>query len=86
MTPFQILFFGFILYVLYKFVTRIVLPVLKTTRAVKAQMQAMQAAAQQQYQQQQYHQTATQQQQRHHAKTADTSVTDAEYIDFEEIK
>jgi hypothetical protein len=60
---------------------------MKATRAVKAQMQAMQAAAQQQYQQQQqqYQQTSTQQR-RHHAKNVDTSVTDAEYIDFEEIK
>ncbi|MFN4006347.1 MAG: hypothetical protein ACK4HE_02435 [Chitinophagaceae bacterium] len=84
MTPFQILFFGFILYVLYKFVTRIVLPIMKATSAVKAQMQAMQAAAQQQYQQQQRYQQ--QQQHRHHAKSVDTSFTDAEYIDFEEIK
>lgn len=71
---FKIILYGFMLYLLYKFVFELVIPVSKATSQVKDRIKEMQQ--QQQAQQQQAAQT--QQQPR--------KTTDKDYIEFEEVK
>jgi len=86
-TPmFKIILYGFLIYLAYKFIFELVIPVSKATSQVKdnlRKMQEMQQAQQQQYQQQQK-QTAEAQAQQAAAK--ETTVKGGDYIDFEEVK
>jgi hypothetical protein len=77
----KMIFWGLIVYALYRFIFGIVIPVTKTTKAVKQQMEAMQRQAQQHAQAQGYQQP----------KTAPSTPPNApsekgDYIDFEEVK
>ena len=76
---FKIILYGFLLYLLYKFIFELVIPVSKATSQVKDKLREMQAQqqAQQPYQQQQ--------------PTAGThepvqKTTDRDYIEFEDVK
>ena len=78
---FKILLYGFLLYLLYKFIFELVIPVSKATVEVKQklrEMQEQQNAQQRQYQQQQQSYTPP--------PTAATRKKDDDYIDFEEVK
>ena len=80
----KLILYGILLYLLYKFVFELVIPVSKATTQVKdklKEMQEQQLRQQQQYQQQQAQAAQAQAQQ---AKQADTKASD--YIDFEEVK
>ena len=75
---FKIIIYGFLLYLLYKFVFELVIPVSKATSQVKdkiREMQEQQNAQQRQYQEQQTppHQT-------------ETPKSKGDYIEFEEVK
>ena len=76
-TPmFKIIIYGFLLYMLYKFIFELVIPVSKATVQVKDKLRQMQEQqAQQQNQAQQPVQTQ-----------AKSTTKDADYIDFEEVK
>jgi Sec-independent protein translocase protein TatA len=77
---FKIILYGFLLYLVYKFIFELVIPVSKATSQIKdkmREMQAQQQAQQQQYQRQQATQAPAQPEQK--AKGGD-------YIEFEEIK
>ena len=76
---FKIILYGFLLYLLYKFIFELVIPVSKATSQVKSkmrEMQEMQNAQQEQYRQQ----TAQAQQQPQEKKMG------GDYIEFEEVK
>jgi hypothetical protein len=76
---FKIILYGFLLYLLYKFIFELVIPVSKATSQVKSkmrEMQEMQNAQQEQYRQQ----TAQAQAQPQEKKTG------GDYIEFEEVK
>ena len=76
---FKIILYGFLLYLLYKFIFELVIPVSKATSQVKSkmrEMQEMQNAQQEQYRQQ----TAQAQQQPEEKKKG------GDYIEFEEVK
>jgi Sec-independent protein translocase protein TatA len=71
---------GFVIYLLYKFIFELVIPVGKATSQVKDKLREMQdQQAQQQFQQQQQQAKPQQQQQAEPVKGGD-------YIDFEEVK
>ena len=77
---FKIILYGFLLYLLYKFVFELVIPVSKATSQVKSkmrEMQEMQNAQQEQYRQQQTAQAQQQPQEK---------VKGGDYIEFEEVK
>jgi hypothetical protein len=74
------LLLGFVLYLLYKLVFDLILPVSKATAQVRSKMQEMQQ--EQLRQQQAAHATAAAQSQ----KTSPVSRKDEDYIDFEEIR
>lgn len=77
----KIILYGILLYLLYKFVFDLVIPIGKATSQVKSklkEMQEQQAAQQQQYQQQ------TQAAEKQRAKGPATK--GADYIEFEEVK
>lgn len=81
----KLIIYGILLYLLYKFVFELVIPVSKATSQVKdklKEMQEQQLRQQQQYQQQQAQAAQAQAQQ---AKQAETK-TGGDYIDFEEVK
>ena len=78
----RFLLWAFVIYMLYRFVFDLVIPVAKTTRQVKKKVQQMQDAMQQQYQQQQQQQQAASQV----PPTPSAKTDSGEYIDFEEIK
>lgn len=73
----KLIFYGFLFYVLYKFIFELVIPVSRATSQVKDKMREMQEQQRQQYQQQQQQQP-TQQSQQQPSK--------GDYIEFEEIK
>ena len=75
---FKMIIYGFLIYLLYKFIFELVIPVSKVTSQVKDKIKEMQEQqnAQQQYQNQQ---TRTQQTEVPKRKGDD-------YIDFEEVK
>ncbi len=77
----ELIFTIFILYLLYKLVYNVIVPVSKATTTVRNhmhQMQEEQMRGQQSYQQQQP--------QRGAPKRQDSTTTDGEYIDYEEVK
>ncbi len=80
----KLIIYGILLYLLYKFVFELVIPVSKATSQVKDKLKEMQEQQlrQQQYQQQQQAQAAQAQAQQ--AKQGETKGGD--YIDFEEVK
>lgn len=83
MTLGKIIFWGIILYLLYKFVFNVVVPVSKTAKDVKSKIKEMQE------QQQQFF--TTQQQQAEHQQqqvksTTSSTLDKGDYIDFEEVK
>ncbi|TAJ53772.1 MAG: DUF4834 family protein [Chitinophagaceae bacterium] len=83
---FKIILYGFLIYLAYKFIFELVIPVSKATSQVKdnlRKMQEMQQAQQQQYQQQQKQAAEAQAQQ---AAAKETAVKGGDYIDFEEVK
>ena len=79
----KLIIYGILLYLLYKFVFELVIPVSKATSQVKDKLKKMQEEQlkQQQYQQQQAQAAEVQAQQ---AKQAGTKSGD--YIEFEEVK
>ena len=79
----KLIIYGILLYLLYKFVFELVIPVSKATSQVKDKLKKMQEEQlkQQQYQQQQAQAAEIQAQQ---AKQAGTKSGD--YIEFEEVK
>ncbi len=76
----KLIIYGILLYLLYKFVFELVIPVSKATSQVKDKIKEMQE--QQIRQQQQYEAQAAQAQQ---AKQAETKAG-GDYIEFEEVK
>lgn len=80
---FKIILYGFLIYLAYKFIFELVIPVSKATSQVKdnlRKMQEMQQAQQQQYQQQQKQAAEAQ------AAAKETAAKGGDYIDFEEVK
>jgi type II secretory pathway component PulM len=79
----KLLFYGFLIYALYRFVFNVVVPVSKASSQIKStlkEMQAQQAAAARAQQEQAAHA-------QRQAKTEATKPTPKEdYIDFEEVK
>ncbi|MEY4280859.1 MAG: hypothetical protein RLZ39_271 [Bacteroidota bacterium] len=73
MALFRILLLAFILSGVFKFVTRILIPILRMRSAVKDQIKTQQQAQ-------------TKQSQQESPKTQQKSSSVGEYIDFEEIK
>ncbi len=73
---FKIIVYGFLLYLLYKFIFELVIPVSKATSQVKDKLREMQ---EQQRQQQQAGPAPVQQ-------TQPPKDRDADYIEFEEVK
>jgi len=74
---FKLIIYAFLLYLLYKFIFELVIPVSKATSQVKDKIREMQE--QQNARQQQSHAQQAQQ-----TKTTETKA--GEYIDFEEVK
>jgi hypothetical protein len=72
----EIIFVGFVLYMLYKLVFNLIVPVSKATSAVRDKMKQMQEEQMRQ----------TQQKPRQTSRNPDTTTTDGEYIEFEEVK
>jgi type II secretory pathway component PulM len=78
----KLLFYGFLIYALYRFVFNVVVPVSKASSQIKSTLQEMQAAAAAARAQQE--QAAQAQRQ---AKTeASKPAPKEDYIDFEEVK
>ncbi len=77
---FKIIIYGFLIYLLYKFIFELVIPVGKATSQVKDKIREMQE--QQNAQQQQYHQQTTQAQQ----PASENKAKGGDYIEFEEVK
>ena len=75
---FKIIIYGFLIYLLYKFIFELVIPVSKATSQVKDKIKEMQ---EQQNAQQQYRNQQTQAQQTEAPKPKRD-----DYIDFEELK
>lgn len=71
------IFYGLLIYFLYKFIFELVIPVGKATSQVKDKMREMQQM--QQRQQEQFQQQQQQQQ-------ASTAPSKGDYIEFEEVK
>lgn len=84
---FKMILYGFLIYLAYKFIFELVIPVGKATSQVKdnlRKMQEMQQAQQQQYRQQQ--QQAEAEAQAQQAATNASAAKSGDYIDFEEVK
>jgi predicted Holliday junction resolvase-like endonuclease len=75
---FKLIFWGIIIYLIYKFVFELVLPVSKATSQMQQKIKEMQETQQRQTQQTQQ-QTAAQ-------PKSTTSPRSDEYIDYEEVK
>lgn len=78
----KIIFLGFLLYILYRFVFGFILPVYKTTQNIKKGFRDMQEKANDHMRQQQ----AGQQNQQQPVSTSGKQESLGEYIDFEEVK
>jgi hypothetical protein len=74
----KLIIWGFVIYLIYKFVFELVLPVTKATSQMKDKLREMQQ------QQQAFQQQQTQHQQPSQPESSTTNKDD--YIDFEEIK
>lgn len=77
---FRFIVYSFLLYLLYKFIFELVIPVGKATSQVKDKIREMQE--QQNAQQQQYRQQTTQAQQ----TPTENKTKGGDYIEFEEVK
>ena len=75
----KIILYGILLYLLYKFVFELVIPVGKATSQVKDKIREMQY-------QQQAQQQAYQQQPQGNTTQKQTTAKEGDYIDFEEVK
>ena len=73
----KLIFYGLVVYLIYKLVFELVIPVSKASSQMREKMQQMQD--QQNFQQQQYRQAAE-------PTKAPTAKTDQDYIEFEEVK
>jgi hemolysin activation/secretion protein len=76
---FKIIIYGFLLYLLYKFIFELVIPVSKATSQVKDKLREMQ-------EQQQAQQHFQQQQQATASQPVPPKKKDEDYIEFEEVK
>ena len=76
---FKIILYGFLLYLLYKFIFELVVPISKATSQVKDKMREMHAQQQAQQQQYQRQQTTQAQAQPEEKKKG------GDYIEFEEL-
>jgi heme exporter protein D len=76
---FKIILYGFLFYLLYKFVFELLIPVSKATTQVKDKLKEMQEQQQAQQRQQQQQQAAPTQQ------AQATKAKDSDYIEFEEV-
>ncbi|MCU7550697.1 DUF4834 family protein [Chitinophagaceae bacterium LB-8] len=85
MSVFSILFYGFLIYLLYRLVFNFIIPIYRTTRQVKKSFRAMHEQMNQHQHQQQGNGSDTQTQQQNKGKDLNTDNV-GEYIDFEEIK
>ncbi len=85
---FKYILLGFTIYFAYRFIFNFLIPVVKTTRQVKKQFDAVkeQQAYQQQAQQPYQHQQAYRQQAQASASKKTTKASDEDYLEFEEIK
>jgi Sec-independent protein translocase protein TatA len=80
----KLIIYGILLYLLYKFIFELVIPVSKATTQVKDKLKEMQEQQMRQQQNQQQQQAQAAQAQAQQAKQAD--VKSGDYIDFEEVK
>jgi predicted Holliday junction resolvase-like endonuclease len=78
------LLIGFVLYVFYKLVINVIIPVYRTSKQVKQKFQQMHE--QMQAQQREEHLSSTVNSQPSSAKTASKKTASGDYIDFEEVK
>jgi membrane protein insertase Oxa1/YidC/SpoIIIJ len=78
---FKVLLWALAIYLLYRFIFGLVIPVSKTASQLKQKMSEMQQ--QQAFQQQEY---ARQQEQPQQKQAASTAVKKDDYLDFEEVK
>ena len=88
-TMFKLIIFGILLYVLYKLVFEIVVPVSTVATQMKKQVEEMrkqQANAQQQAYTTNHTSAATAQTNAAHQQKTNTASNSDEYIDFEEVK
>jgi len=74
----KLIIYGFLFYLLYRFITNLVVPVGKATQQMKQQMQEMQNR-QEAYQRQQAAEQVTQ-------KSTPNPSQGGDYIEFEEVK
>jgi len=72
----KLIVWGFIIYLIYKFVFELVVPVSKATTQMKEKIKEMQEAQQRQYQQQQPSRPTQ----------TPSSPKEGDYIDYEEVK
>ena len=78
---FKLIIYGFLIYLLYKFIFELVIPVSKATSQVKDRMREMQRMQEEQLaQQQRYNAQATA------SEPVKTAKRDDDYIEFEEVK
>ena len=77
----KLIFYGILIYLLYKLIFGFIIPVSKATRQIKSKIREAQANQQRFQQQQQY---SAPKQERFEKK--DPPANDSEYIDFEEVK
>ena len=78
---FKLIIYGFLIYLLYKFIFELVIPVSKATSQVKDRMREMQRMQEEQLaQQQRYNSQATA------SEPVKASKRDDDYIEFEEVK
>lgn len=75
----KLIIYGFLFYLLYRFITNLVVPVGKATQQMKQQMQEMQNRQEAFQRQQQAERVATQ-------STPTPKQQGGDYIDFEEVK
>jgi hypothetical protein len=80
---FKVLLWGLAIYLLYRFIFGLVIPVTKTASQIKQKMTEMQQQQQQAFEQQEFARKQTQ------PNTKETNSTQAkkdDYLDFEEVK
>jgi membrane protein insertase Oxa1/YidC/SpoIIIJ len=78
---FKVLLWAFAIYLLYRFIFGLVIPVSKTASQIKQKMSEMQQ--QQAFQQQEY---ARQQEQPQQKQATGAAIKKDDYLDFEEVK
>lgn len=79
----KLLFQLFVIYILYKFIFDLIIPVYKTTKQVKQKMNAMQERMDQQHQPSGHNQSYHDRQQ---AQPTARKPASEDYIDYEEVK